>query len=154
VAKGRVRKVANDRYDYSRLSGKVAAFARAVALRFSPTRRKRLVDVVVDGTRLSTVKKLLGHGEFEGYLTLEFRRTARTARRVMAVADWLNGKTDIMSDLRLPVTAAYHLAAPCVPEQARQEAIERALAGKELPSPLPTPSLLHGRSASAEPTSG
>jgi hypothetical protein len=48
----------------------------------------------------------------------------------MSVAEVFGPKSSIIADLRIAPTAAYLLAAPSVPEAARQEAIEKAEAGQ------------------------
>ena len=49
----------------------------------------------------------------------------------MSVAERF-GKTEIISDLQLAPTAAYLLAAPSVPDEARQVALDRAEAGEQI----------------------
>ena len=49
----------------------------------------------------------------------------------MAVAEGF-GKTETISDLTIQPTAAYLLAAPSAPDEAREAAIERAEAGEQI----------------------
>jgi hypothetical protein len=50
----------------------------------------------------------------------------------MAVAEAFGPKTEIISDLRIDPTAAYLLAAPSAPDEAREAAIERAESGERI----------------------
>jgi hypothetical protein len=59
-----------------------------------------------------TAKRRVGHGKFLCWLGAEFGWSDKTAERFMSV-DALAGKIDNLSDLELPISALYLLAAPC-----------------------------------------
>jgi hypothetical protein len=50
----------------------------------------------------------------------------------MAMAEHFVPKTELISDLKIAPTAAYLLAAPSAPDEARQAAIERAESGETI----------------------
>jgi uncharacterized protein YecE (DUF72 family) len=56
------------------------------------------------------------------------------AQNFMAVAEVFGPKTEIIADLAIQPTAAYLLAAPSAPDEARQVALERAEAGEQITS--------------------
>jgi len=94
---------------------------------------KRVVaDVIEIGRRLSDAKRICGHGNWLPWLEREFGWDERTAQRFISVYE-LAGKSDNLSDLNLPVSSLYLLAAPSTPEQVRDEIIERASSGEILP---------------------
>ncbi len=72
----------------------------------------------------------LPHGQFGPWLEAEFDWTDRTARNYMMVAERLEGKTEIVSDLQ-PSTI-YLLASPSTPETIRDEVVRRKAAGEHL----------------------
>jgi hypothetical protein len=64
-------------------------------------------------------------------LRLEFSWAERTARNFMAVAQQF-GKSATLADLPIQPSAAYLLAAPAVPDLAREVAIEKAKTGEQI----------------------
>jgi hypothetical protein len=94
---------------------------------------KRVVfDVIQIGCRLAECKRLCGHGYWRPWLKSEFGWTERTAERFMSVHA-LVGKSDKLSDLELPLSGLYLLAAPSTPKEAVDEIVERAEAGEPVP---------------------
>jgi len=94
---------------------------------------KRVVgDVSEIGRRLSECKKLVGHGNWLPWLDREFGWTDKTAENFINVHK-LAGKFENFSNLELPLSGLYLLAAPSTPQKARDEIIERAEAGEKLP---------------------
>ena len=91
--------------------------------------KRTVEDIIEVGKDLLAVKEALPHGAFGKWLSAEFGWTERTARNFMAVAEWFGPKTEMIFDLRIAPTAAYLLAAPSAPDEARQAAIERAESG-------------------------
>jgi hypothetical protein len=91
---------------------------------------KRVVaDVVEIGRRLSECKRICGHGNWLPWLDREFGWTEKTAERFMSVHA-LAGKSDNLSNLDLPISGLYLLAAPSTPKEARDAIIERAQGGE------------------------
>ncbi len=72
------------------------------------------------------------HSKFRPSLEAEFSWAERTARSFMVVAERFGGKSAIIADLPIEPTAASLLAAPSVPEQASEVAIEGAEAGEQV----------------------
>jgi len=89
-------------------------------------------DVIEIGRRLTECKRIAGHGNWLPWLEREFRWTDKTAERFMSVHA-LAGKFDNLSDLELPISGLYLLAAPSTPPEARDEIVERAKAGETIP---------------------
>lgn len=90
--------------------------------------------IIEIGRELIQAREELRHGEWLPWLSREFGWSEWTARNYMAVAESF-GKSGIIHDfskLQIDGTALYALAAPEVPEGARQEAIERAEAGEHI----------------------
>jgi Protein of unknown function (DUF3102) len=79
--------------------------------------------------RLAEAKNLAGHGGWLLWLDREFGWTDKTAERFMSVYR-LGTKIDNLSDLQVPVSSLYLLAAPSTPEAARDAVIEVATDGR------------------------
>lgn len=119
-------------FDYSSIDRRAADRARCAAVRIRDRVKKTLEDIIEVGTDLCRIKAIVPHGAFGLWLRAEFGWTERTARNFMAVADWFGPKTEMISELAIVPTAAYLLAAPSVPDEARRVAIERAQAGQKI----------------------
>ena len=92
--------------------------------------KRVIADVTEVGRWLTQAKKLVGHGGWLPWLDREFGWTEKTAERFMqchALA-----KSDKLSNLSLPVSSLYLLAAPSTPDDARDAVIERARAGETI----------------------
>ncbi len=94
--------------------------------------QKTIDDIIEVGQELVAVKDAVGHGHFGAWLRAEFGWTERTAQNFMSVAERFGGNTKLISDLSIDATAAYLLAAPSAPDEARQTAVERAEAGEQI----------------------
>jgi hypothetical protein len=121
-------------FDYSPLEARVADKVRASAETIRRTVQKTIEDIIVVGQELLAVKEDVGHGRFGTWLRAEFGWTERTAQNFMSVAERFGSNTKLLSDLTIQPTAAYLLAAPSAPDEARQQAIKRAEAGEEITS--------------------
>lgn len=119
-------------FEYSQLSTEIAENLRTTAARIREKVKKTLEDIIEVGNDLLSVKDTLPHGAFGDWLRAEFGWTDRTARNFMAVAQHFGAKTEIISDLGITPTAAYMLAAPSAPDEARELALERAEAGEQV----------------------
>lgn len=117
-------------FDYTQLEPKTANRARAAAVRIRAAVKRTIEDIIEVGFGLTAVKEILPHGQFGPWLKAEFGWGDRMARNFMAVAEQFGPKTEIIADLRIQPTAAYILAAPSVPDEARTIAVERAQAGE------------------------
>jgi Protein of unknown function (DUF3102) len=93
---------------------------------------KRVVgDVIEIGALLTECKRIAGHGSWLPWLKREFGWTDKTAERFMSVHT-LAGKFDNLSNLELPLSGLYLLAAPSTPVKTRDDIIERAQAGERV----------------------
>jgi hypothetical protein len=119
-------------FNYDLLESKVAEQARSSADRIRAKVKKTVEDIIEVGNDLLAVKEALPHGQFGPWLKAEFGWTERTAQNFMAVAGAFGTKTEIISVLTIQPTAAYLLAAPSAPDEARQTAIQRAEAGEQI----------------------
>jgi hypothetical protein len=119
-------------FDYSLLRAETALRVRASADRIREKVRRSLEDIIHIGMDLAKAKALLGHGMFGKWLRAEFGWSERTAVNFLSVAEQFGPKTEIIADLAIQPTAAYLLAAPSVPEKAREIAIRRAEAGERI----------------------
>jgi hypothetical protein len=93
---------------------------------------KQTVENVIEiGRHLVECKGIVGHSHFGCWIDKEFGWAERTAQRYMSVYE-LAGKNDKLSEIDLPVSALYLLAAPSTPDAARDEILERAEAGEKI----------------------
>lgn len=93
--------------------------------------RRMLGDVVEIGRRLHAVKKIVGHSHFGRWVDAEFGWSPATALRFMQV-ETLATKNVNLTNLNLPLSGIYALAAPGTPEHVIEEVIEQAERGKVL----------------------
>jgi hypothetical protein len=119
-------------FDYNVLKPAAAEKLRRTAKSIKERIRLSIRSLIEAGQGLLEVKTLLPHGQFGLWLKAEFGWSDRTAQRLMDVAQQFGTKSDILSDLGIPVTALYLLAAPSTPFQARQTAIDKAQAGEDI----------------------
>jgi hypothetical protein len=119
-------------FDYSPLETQVAKQVRSAAERIREKVKKTVEDIIEVGNDLLAVKEALPHGQFGSWLKAEFGWGERMAQNFMAVAQTFGPKTEIIADLTIQPTAAYLLAAPSAPDEAREEAIKRAEAGEKV----------------------
>jgi hypothetical protein len=93
---------------------------------------KRVVgDVIEIGRRLAECKRICGHGNWLPWLDREFKWDERTARNFMSVHE-MALKSENFSDLDLPISGLYLLAAPSTPAEARTTIIARAQTGESV----------------------
>src|ERR1700730_8676906 len=119
-------------FNYDLVEPKVADKLRSMADRIRQKVKKSLENIIEIGNDLTAVKEELPHGEFGPWLKAEFGWGERMAQNFMSVAERFGTKTEIIADLTIEPTAAYLLAAPSVPDEARQMAVERAEAGEQI----------------------
>jgi hypothetical protein len=119
-------------FNYELLEAKIAEQAQSTAQRIRDKVKRTIEDIIEVGNDLLATREALPHGQFGPWLAAEFGWTERTARNFMAVAEHFGPKTEIISDLTIQPTAAYLLAAPSAPDEARQTAIERAESGEKI----------------------
>jgi hypothetical protein len=124
--------VVESTFNYSPLEPAVAKKVHTAAEHIRETVKRTIEGIIQVGQDLLSVKEALPHGQFGPWLRAEFGWTERTARNFMAVAEAFGPKTEIISDLRIDPTAAYLLAAPSAPDEAREAAVERAESGERI----------------------
>jgi hypothetical protein len=117
-------------FNYDLLESKIAEKVRSTADRIRGRLKKTLEDLIEVGSDLLEVKEALPHGQFGPWLKAEFGWSERQAQNFMSVAERF--KSAKFADLPIQPSAAYMLAAPAVPDEARQVAIEKAEAGQEI----------------------
>jgi hypothetical protein len=122
--------VVEPRFDYSPLEAEAAEKVRAAAEKIRQTVKRTIEDIIEVGSELLAVKEALPHGKFGPWLRAEFGWTERTAQNFMSVAEVFGRKNEIISDLSISPTAAYLLAAPSAPEEAREAAVRLAEEGQ------------------------
>jgi hypothetical protein len=94
---------------------------------------KQTVDNIIEiGRRLTECKRICGHGNWLPWLEQEFGWTNKTAENFINVHK-LASKFENFSNLDLPLSGLYLLAAPSTPESAKIEVINRGTAGEALP---------------------
>jgi len=94
---------------------------------------KRVVtDVIEIGRRLTECKKIVGHGNWLPWLEHEFGWSDRQALNFTRVYELAETKSEKFSDLNLPVSSLYLLAAPRTPPKVRDEIIDRAEHGEKI----------------------
>jgi hypothetical protein len=119
-------------FDYEPLAVQTAARLRSAAARIREKSKRTLEHLIVIGQELRSAKEALPHGQYGCWLHAEFGWSDRMARHLMDVAEQFGPKTEFISDLAIEPAAAYLLAAPSVPYEARQAALDRATAGETI----------------------
>jgi hypothetical protein len=117
-------------FNYDQLEIKLADKVRTAADRIWERVKKTVEDIIEVGNDLLAIKEALDHGQFLPWLKAEFGWSERTAQNFMRVAEQF--KSAKIADLPIQPSAAYYLAAPSVPDDARQKAVEKAEAGEEI----------------------
>jgi len=118
-------------FNYDMLETKVAETARSSANRIREKVKQTLDDIIGVGNELLAINEGLKHGQFGAWLKPEFGWGERMAQNFMSVAERFGSNPQLIADLTIQPTAAYLLAAPSVPEEAREIAIERAEPGEQ-----------------------
>ncbi len=114
-------------FSYESLTPEEADIARTAAASIRTTLAGSLREI---GTHLSQVRAALPHGSFALWVEAELGLTDRTARNYMHVADFLEGKPEIISVL--PPTTLYALSAPT----AAKDVVDLVVAAAEAGEPL------------------
>jgi Protein of unknown function (DUF3102) len=96
--------------------------------------KRAIQDVIEIGRRLTVCKEIVGHGNWLSWLEREFGWSQATALNFMHVHELAQTKSANFTDLNLPVSTLYLLAAPSTPEAARTEILERVGAGEQVSS--------------------
>jgi Protein of unknown function (DUF3102) len=111
-------------------SGKPALTAHITAIR--TLGKQTIANVIEIGRRLTECKKLVSARDWGCWLDKEFRWSERHARNFMYAYELAESKSENFSELDLPISAIYLLAAPSTPEPVRAEILGRAKAAEKV----------------------
>jgi hypothetical protein len=89
-------------------------------------------DVIEIGRRLTECRKITGHGNWLPWLNRELGWSHSAALNFMRAFQLAKSKSANFTNLNLPISALYLLAAPSTPAAARDEILERAGAGEDI----------------------
>lgn len=117
-------------FDYDALDSETRIVVQQKTGEIKTLMRRAAQDIIDIGTKLIEVKAKLGHGSFGKWVSAEFDWSESSALKMMQVATAFKSVT--VTDLKIGAKALYLLAAPSTPEEARQEAIQRAEAGEPI----------------------
>jgi hypothetical protein len=93
---------------------------------------RRMVEDTLDiGRRLSECRRLVRH-DWAGWLHRELGLSDRAALNFMRVYELAAARSENFSDLDLPVSGLYLLAAPSTPESVRDDVFRRAALGEAI----------------------
>jgi Protein of unknown function (DUF3102) len=117
-------------FDYGQLDGETWKFVKDATDTIHQVRGQAIVLI---GEKLAGVKARLEHGLYGEWLDKEFAWSERTARNYVQVFETF-GKSAKFADISRHIdrSATYLLAAPSTPQEARDEAIEKAEAGERV----------------------
>jgi len=119
-------------FDYTALNAVTKIFVQDKTKEIKRLIRRSAQDIFDIGQGLIEVKERLGHGSFRRWLRTEFTWSIPAANKFMQVAQKFKSINFIHLDIA--ASALYLLAAPSTPEEARQEALERAFQGERITS--------------------
>ncbi|MEW6732433.1 MAG: DUF3102 domain-containing protein, partial [Acidobacteriota bacterium] len=116
------RKVAAAEFDYNLISGQIRGPLKDRTARLHRLMKKSADDVIEIGKILIEVKGWLGHGEFRGWLKLEFGWSHDTASRYINIAqEYGEDPLKVSQIATLSPSILYLLVSPSTPEEARNE---------------------------------
>lgn len=122
----------SEAFNYAELTAEEAGKVRSCADRIRRRIRTTMEGIIEIGMDLLKVKAVIPHGQFGAWLRAEFGWSVRSATNFMSVAEQFGPKSAMIAELRIQPTAAYLLAGPSVPQEARDAAIRRAEAGETI----------------------
>lgn len=117
-------------FDYSRLDIDTRAFVETRTSEIKTLVKRSAQDIIEIGQKLTEVKARLGHGNFGAWLEAEFEWSESAAQKLMSVAHKF--KNVNFTDLSIAPSALYMLAAPSTPDEAVDEAMQRAQNGERI----------------------
>lgn len=113
-----------DNFDYTQFDNDTSIFLQGEAGKIKGLLTQTIETIVEIGTRLIEVRKSLKHGQYRQWLHAEFEMSVRTADNFTRVAKCFHDAN--FSELDIAKSALYLLAAPSVPDEAREEALDIA----------------------------
>src|SRR5689334_19340689 len=115
-------------FDYQAIKADVADDLREVAGRI---RGRLCASIIETGRDLLQIKdKQLEHGQFTAWVEAECGLSPHTAQRMMAAAQWVEGKNDTVS--HLPPTMIYLLSSSSTPPEIHDAVMTRINAGERV----------------------
>lgn len=117
-------------FDYAALDSETRLVVQQRTSEIKTLMRKSANDIIEIGLKVEEVKARLGHGRFGAWIEQEFGWSEQSVRNFMAVAEHF--KSPKFGDLNIAPSALYSLAAPSVPQPARDEAMARAEKGETI----------------------
>lgn len=116
--------LSQDNFDYTQFDKATSQFLQDEAGKIKGLLTQTIETIVDIGSSLLDVKKSLKYGQYRQWLHAEFEMSIRTADNFTRVAQCFNDAN--FSELDIAKSALYLLAAPSVPEEAREEALNIA----------------------------
>lgn len=117
-------------FDYNALDIDTRSFVEARTGEIKALVKRSAQDIIEIGQKLTEVKARLGHGNFGQWLKSEFEWSQDTAQRFINVANKF--QIPQIADFDFAPSALYLLAAPSTPDEAVDEAVERAENGERI----------------------
>lgn len=136
-------------FDYQQLDTETRIVVQQRTTEIKALMRRTAQDIIEIGQKLIEVKAALNHGQFGPWLEAEFEWGTAQAARFMQVADKFGGSQIYQID-KLAPSALYLLAAPSTPDEARQEAIDRARNGESVTHSL-AKEIVNGHKGASQP---
>jgi hypothetical protein len=94
--------------------------------------RRMMADALEIGRRLAECRRLIGHGDWIGWLDRELGVTDRSALNFMRLYQLSLNRSENFADLNLPVSGLYLLAQPSTSDAVRDDVLERAAKGETI----------------------
>lgn len=116
--------LSQDNFDYTQFDNVTSQFLQGEAGKIKGLLTQTIESIVEIGSSLIEVKKSLQHGQYRQWLHSEFEMSIRTADNFTRVARCFNDAN--FSELDIAKSALYLLAAPSVPDEVREEALDIA----------------------------
>ncbi len=142
-------RVVSTAFDYATLDANHARSARGSTEKIRGLMLRTVENIVEIGKELVVIKGVLPHGRFLEWISAEFGWKERMARHFMNVAERF--KSANFAEIEMDVSAAYLLAAPSTPEEARQEALKRAEKGERVSHDMAAKLVATHKSGKARP---
>lgn len=117
-------------FDYRTLDSKTRTLVLRKTSELKRLIRRSAKDTVAIGQNLVEVRAQLGYGSFRKWLRAEFAWSHQAATRFIQVAERFSCLN--LRQVDIAASALYLLARPSTPEEARQEALEKAFQGETI----------------------
>ena len=118
-------------FDYSALSSHKQIIIKECTGEIKERLRRTARNIWEVGKKLTEVRSHLEHGQFEGWLSIEFGWSRRTAYNFINVYEAFSDSKNF-AQLDIATSALYKLAAPSTPQSVRQEFLSKAEQGEKI----------------------